>query len=767
MSITKKLLFVISFTILMSNTLSYNLQKEPKEELVNLIEEKVNNYPYEKRAINAVDVHQLRKISAVSISPDGSYFVFQINKWNQDTETSTTTISSFEIATSKVVNLNVQGNYNSPTFSKTNERLYIVSADSKTISYVSFPFKDTKDVIVPTDVVSFPIEISNVKVSLAENAFVFSANVYQEFDADLQKTFDKDAEIAKRGSNTYEVYDQLMVNHWDVWNSHKVSNLFYQKIKFDTKTNIIVTDGDLINLITGLEELNSPVPPFGGAEMFSISPDGLEVAFTGVIRKNEHLNTNWRVYTVTPGKTAVDIVTSDDAEKNFIGRTENPKYSADGKTIYFVAMPRAFIESDYEYLVSYNKADKTFARITKDFTFSISGYYLTDNNFAIVQVDYDGSTEHFSVPLSSTTVDNKDIIRLTEWSAGEGSKEVPFAITTNGSSYTTYFIETGDLVPNRISSITYKDNTWKKMSEEGTKIVYEPNPEFYDNFLIPNSEKFHFKGATSTTQGWIIYPVNYIEVYKYPVAMIIHGGPEGSLGNTWSYRWNPLLWASQDFVVVMINPEGSTGQGQKYVDAVRNNWGGAPYETLMAGLDYVGKQYPIANIDNACAAGASYGGYMINWIQGQTKRFKCLVTHDGVFSTLSMFYMTDEMWFPTAEYCPVEERGCTPYEEKYRDGFLKYSPEKYVNNWSTPHLIIHGSNDLRIPVSEGISAFTALQLKRVPSKFVHFTEENHWVLKPQNSIGWYENVLSWFLKYTKKASSRFASARDEIREEEI
>lgn len=174
----------------------------------------------------------------------------------------------------------------------------------------------------------------------------------------------------------------------------------------------------------------------------------------------------------------------------------------------------------------------------------------------------------------------------------------------------------------------------------------------------------------------------------------------------------------------------------------------------MSGLDYVGQNYKYANIENACAAGASYGGYMINWIQGQTQRFKCLVTHDGVFSTLSMFYMTDEMWFPTAEYCSLENRGCTPYESEHREGFLKYSPEKYVNNWATPHLIIHGSNDLRIPVSEGISAFTALQMKRVPSRFVHFTEENHWVLKPKNSIGWYENVLGWFANYTEKAENR-------------
>jgi len=205
----------------------------------------------------------------------------------------------------------------------------------------------------------------------------------------------------------------------------------------------------------------------------------------------------------------------------------------------------------------------------------------------------------------------------------------------------------------------------------------------------------------------------------------------------------------------MINPHGSSGQGQKFQDAVLNDWGGVPYFDLMTGLDFALAKYSFLDKDKMCACGASYGGYMVNWIQGQTDRFKCLVNHDGVFSTLTMFYATEEMWFPMNEYCPPGSFGCKPWEEKSREGYLKFSPEKYVANWKTPTLVVHGSKDFRIPISEGISTFTALQVRGVPSRFLHFAEENHWVLRPENSIKWYDEVLGWLDNYIKPAQVSF------------
>ena len=199
----------------------------------------------------------------------------------------------------------------------------------------------------------------------------------------------------------------------------------------------------------------------------------------------------------------------------------------------------------------------------------------------------------------------------------------------------------------------------------------------------------------------------------------------------------------------MINPHGSSGMGIDFQNAVRYNWGGWPYEDIMLGWDYVTQNYGFIDKDRVGGCGASYGGYMINWIQGHNdeKKFKCLVTHDGVFSTITMFYATEEMWFPMSEYCPHDKWGCKPYNDDERKGYEDYNPEYFAQNWNTPHLIIHGSKDYRIPVTEGISAFTTLQIRNIPSRFLHFPDENHWVLKPSNSIKWYEEVLGWLDKY--------------------
>ena len=237
---------------------------------------------------------------------------------------------------------------------------------------------------------------------------------------------------------------------------------------------------------------------------------------------------------------------------------------------------------------------------------------------------------------------------------------------------------------------------------------------------------------------------------KYPLAFLIHGGPEGSWDTSWSYRWNPQLFANRGYAVVTINPHGSSGMGIEFQDAVRNDWGGAPFQDLMLGYQYVKENYKWIDMNRVGACGASYGGYMVNWIQGNNddKKFKCLVTHDGVFSTVTMFYATEEMWFPLSEYCPHDKWGCTPFNsEEERIGYEKFSPESRVDHWNTPHLIIHGSKDYRIPITEGISAFTALQIRGVQSRFLHFPDENHWVLKPENSIKWYEEVLGWLDKF--------------------
>jgi dipeptidyl aminopeptidase/acylaminoacyl peptidase len=256
-------------------------------------------------------------------------------------------------------------------------------------------------------------------------------------------------------------------------------------------------------------------------------------------------------------------------------------------------------------------------------------------------------------------------------------------------------------------------------------------------------ESFWFEGAkTDKVQGFLVKPPNFDASKKYPVKFLIHGGPQGAWGDDWSYRWNPELFAANGYVVVMINFHGSTGYGQKFIDAINGDWGGAPYEDLMKGLDYAEKTYPFIDKDRECALGASYGGYAINWILGHTDRFKCLVSHDGMFNAESAWGTTEELWFNNWEF-----KG-TPYDN--RAGYEKWSPHQYARNFKTPTLVIHGQRDYRLDVSEGFQLFTTLQMEGVPSKMLYFPDEGHWVLKPQNSKLWYETVNAWVDQWTKK-----------------
>jgi dipeptidyl aminopeptidase/acylaminoacyl peptidase len=256
-------------------------------------------------------------------------------------------------------------------------------------------------------------------------------------------------------------------------------------------------------------------------------------------------------------------------------------------------------------------------------------------------------------------------------------------------------------------------------------------------------ESFWFEGAHGDkVQGFLVKPPNFDASKKYPVKFLIHGGPEGAWGDDWSYRWNPELFAANGYVVIMINFHGSTGYGQKFIDAINGDWGGAPFEDLIKGLDYAEKTYPFIDKDRECALGASYGGYMANWILGHTDRFKCIVSHDGMFNTDSAWGTTEELWFNEWEF-----KG-TPYSN--REIYEKWSPRNSAKNFKTPTLVVHGQLDYRLDVSEGFQLFTTLQRMGVPSKMLYFPDEGHWVLKPQNSQLWWKTVNEWVDQWTKK-----------------
>ena len=251
-------------------------------------------------------------------------------------------------------------------------------------------------------------------------------------------------------------------------------------------------------------------------------------------------------------------------------------------------------------------------------------------------------------------------------------------------------------------------------------------------------EQFSFKGAKGdTVYGFAMKPAGF-KGGKVPVAFLIHGGPQGSFGDHFHYRWNPEVYAGHGYGVVFIDFHGSTGYGQAFTDAISGDWGGAPYDDLMMGLE----KFPWLDKTKMAALGASFGGYMINWINGHTDRFKALVCHDGNLDERMAYYDTEELWFPEWDH------GGLPWDKG--EGYTKHNPIDFVKNWKTPTLVVHGGLDFRVVDAHGMSTFTALQRKGVPSRFIHFPDENHWVLKPQNSKLWHDEVLAWIDRYTKR-----------------
>jgi len=309
------------------------------------------------------------------------------------------------------------------------------------------------------------------------------------------------------------------------------------------------------------------------------------------------------------------------------------------------------------------------------------------------------------------------------------------AITADGK--TLLFTRMSLLHPNEIYGLLIQDaGVGRSAGSSSLRAVTHLTEPILSRVSMSPAEPFRFTGAENAkVQGFIVKPPNFDPNKKYPVRFLIHGGPQGAWGDDWSYRWNVELFAANGYVIVMINPRGSTGYGQKFIDDINGDWGGRAFEDLMKGLDYAEQQYPFIDKGRECALGASYGGYMANWILGHTDRFKCIVSHDGMFNTESAWGTTEELWFNEWEF-----KG-TPYNN--RELYRKWSPHLSATSFKTPTLVIHGQLDYRLDVSEGFQLFTTVQRLKIPSKMLYFPDEGHWILKPQNSQLWYKTVNDW------------------------
>ena len=674
-------------------------------------------------------VQSMNRISSATSSLKGDYVIYANTHWNKETGKKTTHLMFTEISTGKHSDLTkeVEGQADSnPIFSTLYPNLIFFSrANANThnsIYYMTFPPVEGEE---PELLATYPVEVNDFKIK--QDTLVFSANVYFKC-ADLKCSADL---ISAEEAATYQTYDRLFMFHWDQWLPQgKGSHIFYQKIKQDETTKKLSVLGDPVDITKDME-VNAP-PLDTDSSNYDISRDGNMIAFSAHVRdEKESWSTGWQTYFMDMEIMTKPVLITGHTN----ARTEQPQFSKDGTKIAYIAKKTPGLEAEFGHFEIYNILSNR-VDILNDYDFDkgADAFIWASDTEIYFETSDTGLNKIFRVDFHNIAKPEYSLFPVT---TGTYSYSVPFEPLSNHNVL--FAVKMGFDLPDSIVMLP----SYKGSSEE--KEIVNLNKETLATLDIAQYEQFHFTGGyNDQVYGWIMKPINFDETKQYPVALLIHGGPESSWLSSWSYRWNPQLWASQGYVAVMIDPHGSTGYTSEFLNSVRNDFGGVPYEDLINGMKYVTDTYPFADGTKACALGGSYGGYMVNWINGHTNQFKCLVVHDGDFNSLSTNYDTDELWYQKSDYCPRDKIGCNPFDSpEIRKGFEKFSAEKFVQNWSTPTLVIHGGKDYRVQLTEGLSTFTALQLKGIKSRLLYFPMENHWVLKAENSIKWYEEVFRW------------------------
>jgi dipeptidyl aminopeptidase/acylaminoacyl peptidase len=691
------------------------------------------------------DMMAMKRIGDTAVSPDGKWLGYSVTTVNLDQNTKTTEWWLQKIEGGEPIKLGVtQPGDSGLQFShdgrsvlflsgrENGQQIWIADFDSAT----GAPSNAKK-------LTSLSTEADNAKPSPDGRFVVFTSNVYPDCPAITpgDNTGDKcnqDRDKAQADSKVKaRIFTALLYRHWNHFTGDKRSHLFA----------VSVDKGDVRDLTPN--DVHD-VPPFSieGGGGFDISPDSKELAFTENPDSVPAISTSAQIFLLdltNPAAKPVKVSTS--AGGNF-----TPAYSPDGKYLAWRSQARAGYEADKFRLMLHDRSAKT----TRDLLPKFDNWV---NEFAWgrdARHIYFASGTKGQSPVYRVDLEGK-ILRLPALGEFGGLHPLPDGASVVASRMTVQ--SPSEVVRIALPSPTREydpEFAWKATGEPDIGVVginffellVELNSPLLIQLSLPPLESFWFTAKDGVkVQGFLIRPPNFDPNKKYPVKFLIHGGPQGAWGDAWSYRWNAELFAANGYVVVMINPRGSTGYGQAFVDGVNHDWGGKPFTDLMTGLDYAEQHYSFIDKSRECALGASYGGYMANWILGHTNRFKCIVSHDGMFNAESAFGSTEEDWFNIWEFggSPWDYYGKPDSENPFR----KWSPSLYAKNFKTPTLVIHSQLDYRLDVSEGFQLFDTLQLLHVPSKMLYFPDEGHWVLKPQNSRLWYKTVNDWVDQWTK------------------
>ncbi len=667
------------------------------------------------RAITFDDLISMDRVSEAQVSPDGQWAAYKLSTPDRQANRMASNIWVVSTAGGAPRQLTRSGHDSHPQWSPDGKRLAFLSNRDGVYQVYLISLEGGEGVAL-THLAS---DADNVRWSPDGKTIAFTSEVYADC-RDAACNAQRDAERA--GSKVKaRIYDRLLYRHWDVWSEGKRSHLFV------VSADGAGAPGDL----TPGADYDVPPVQRGEPEDIAFSPDGSEICFTAVSDPVEAISTNGDLFVVgVAGGVAPRRITTNP------GFDGHPGYSPDGRWIAYRAQLRAGYESDRWRLMLYDRRSGQHINVTEKFDASVEGPVWSADSRTI----YFHAEAQMQSPIYAVA-------------AAEGSE--PRAIvrdTFNGNlsisadGRTLVFTRSSLTMPAELFAANAGGPAASPGAGSGVRQLTRHNAPKLAALDLNRPEFFAFPSVDGTmVHGMLVRPPGFDPAKKYPLLLLCHGGPQTMWGDSWGYRWNAQIFASPGYVVALINRRGSTGFGQKFTDEINNDYGGKPFEDLMKGVDYALAKYPFVDGTRLGAAGASYGGFMINWMASHAKgRFKVLVSHDGVYSQESFYGATEELWFPEWDL-----RG-KPWSNP--ESYRKWSPGTYAaefGKYKTPTLVIHGELDFRVPYTEGLQFFTALQRQGVPSKLLLFPDEGHWVLKPLNSQLWYKTVLDWLANYLK------------------